>query len=111
MSGAVRIPPPVNEPILSYAPGTPERAALKGMGLTFKHLVNPKKVTLQYPEEQPDLSPRWRGTHRMDAEDTRSQHQRRYAGTHRAVNPGRRLRDAGVRGVCGQSAHRRRDPR
>ncbi|MSR36620.1 MAG: NADH-quinone oxidoreductase subunit D, partial [Gemmatimonadetes bacterium] len=30
------------------------RAALKGMGLTFKHLLTPK-VTLQYPEEQPDL--------------------------------------------------------
>ena len=36
------------------------RATLKGMALTFKHLVNPNKVTLQYPEEQPDLSPRWR---------------------------------------------------
>ena len=28
MSGAVRVPPPVNEPVFSYAPGTPERAAL-----------------------------------------------------------------------------------
>ncbi len=36
------------------------------MALTFKHLVNPNKVTLQYPEERPDLSPRWRGTHRME---------------------------------------------
>ena len=42
------------------------RAALKGMGLTFKHLVSTEKVTLQYPEEQPDLSARWRGTHRME---------------------------------------------
>ncbi|HEX9887743.1 MAG TPA: hypothetical protein VGA70_14695, partial [Longimicrobiales bacterium] len=42
------------------------RAALKGMALTFRHLVNPKNVTLQYPEEQPDLSPRWRGTHVME---------------------------------------------
>ena len=41
------------------------RSALKGMGLTFKHLLTPK-VTLQYPEEQPDLSSRWRGTHRME---------------------------------------------
>jgi 1-pyrroline-5-carboxylate dehydrogenase len=29
MSGTIRVPPPANEPVLSYAPGTPERAALK----------------------------------------------------------------------------------
>ncbi|HET7599865.1 MAG TPA: L-glutamate gamma-semialdehyde dehydrogenase [Gemmatimonadales bacterium] len=29
MSGLANIPPPVNEPVLSYAPGTAERAALK----------------------------------------------------------------------------------
>ena len=29
MSGAYKIPVPQNEPVLSYAPGTPERAALK----------------------------------------------------------------------------------
>ncbi len=29
MHAAPRIPPPVNEPVLSHAPGTPERAALK----------------------------------------------------------------------------------
>jgi 1-pyrroline-5-carboxylate dehydrogenase len=29
MSGTIKIPPPVNEPVLSYAPGSPERAALK----------------------------------------------------------------------------------
>ena len=26
------------------------RAALSGMALTFKHMVNPTKVTQQYPE-------------------------------------------------------------
>src|SRR6185437_1328083 len=41
------------------------RALLKGMALTFKHLVDPHKKTLQYPEQKWDLSPRWRGTHRM----------------------------------------------
>jgi NADH-quinone oxidoreductase subunit I len=41
------------------------RAMLKGMALTFKHLVDPHKVTLQYPDEKWDISPRWRGTHRM----------------------------------------------
>ncbi len=29
MSGTIRIPPPENEPVYSYAPGTPERADLK----------------------------------------------------------------------------------
>ncbi len=42
------------------------RAALSGMALTFKHMVNPSKVTQQYPEEQTELSPRWRGTHVME---------------------------------------------
>jgi NADH-quinone oxidoreductase subunit I len=44
------------------------RATLKGMALTFKHLLA-KKWTMQYPEQtaEPDwtLSKRWRGTHRM----------------------------------------------
>jgi len=29
MSGVMQLPPPTNEPVLSYAPGSPERAALK----------------------------------------------------------------------------------
>ena len=41
------------------------RATLQGMALTAKHLLNPQKVTTQYPEEKKPLSPRWRGTHRM----------------------------------------------
>ena len=41
------------------------RATVKGLVLTFKHLVDPHKVTVQYPEERWDISPRWRGTHRM----------------------------------------------
>ncbi|HET9727534.1 MAG TPA: 4Fe-4S binding protein [Gemmatimonadales bacterium] len=44
------------------------RAALKGMALTFKHMLEPK-VTMQYPEEKStadwSISQRWRGTHRM----------------------------------------------
>ena len=44
------------------------RAALKGMGLTFKKLFEPK-VTMEYPEAKSTadytISPRWRGTHRM----------------------------------------------
>ncbi len=42
------------------------RATLKGMALTFRHMINPDKVTRQYPEEQTELHPRWRGTHRME---------------------------------------------
>ena len=49
------------------------RATLKGMALTFRHLVNPHKVTQQYPEEKWELAPRMRGTHRMAVhEDGRS---------------------------------------
>src|SRR5690606_21770435 len=40
------------------------KATLTGMGLTLKHMFQPK-VIVQYPEEKWQLSPRWRGTHRM----------------------------------------------
>jgi NADH-quinone oxidoreductase subunit I len=49
------------------------RATLKGMALTFKHLLQPT-WTMEYPEERSvgdagrgtwSLAPRWRGTHRM----------------------------------------------
>ena len=29
LNGVVNVPPPVNEPVLSYAPGSPERASLQ----------------------------------------------------------------------------------
>ena len=29
MAGTVQVPPPVNEPVLDFAPGDPARAALK----------------------------------------------------------------------------------
>jgi NADH-quinone oxidoreductase subunit I len=41
------------------------RATIKGLANTFRHLVDPHKVTVQYPEEKWPISPRWRGTHRM----------------------------------------------
>jgi NADH-quinone oxidoreductase subunit I len=41
------------------------RATLKGLALTFKHLIHPDKVTVEYPEQRDQLSARWRGTHRM----------------------------------------------
>ena len=41
------------------------RAVSAGMGITLKHLVTPRKVTQQYPDEKWELSSRLRGTHRM----------------------------------------------
>ena len=44
------------------------RATLQGMANTFRHLVDSKKrqrTVVQYPEQKWELSPRWRGTHRM----------------------------------------------
>ena len=38
------------------------RATLKGLALTFKHLIHPDKVTVEYPEQRDQLSARWRGT-------------------------------------------------
>jgi NADH-quinone oxidoreductase subunit I len=46
------------------------RATLKGMARTFKHLIDPDKVTTQYPEQKQIISRRWRGTHRMLTTET-----------------------------------------
>ena len=44
------------------------RATLKGMALTFRHMLQPR-VTMEYPEVRSDdswrIATRWRGTHRM----------------------------------------------
>jgi NADH-quinone oxidoreductase subunit I len=42
------------------------RATMKGMAVTFKHMIKPSNVTLEYPEERPEISSRWRGTHVME---------------------------------------------
>ena len=43
------------------------RATLKGMALTFKHMLQPR-YTMQYPEQRQtdtwQIATRWRGTHR-----------------------------------------------
>lgn len=46
------------------------RATLKGLAKTFSHMVDPHKVTVQYPEQKYPISPRWRGTHRMLTTET-----------------------------------------
>ena len=45
--------------------GTDNRATLNGMMHTLKHLVDPHKVTVQYPEEKWDIGKRWRGKLRV----------------------------------------------
>lgn len=49
------------------------RATLKGMALTFKHMISPR-VTMEYPEVRSEedwrISTRWRGTHRMLTDET-----------------------------------------
>ena len=46
------------------------RATLKGMALTFRHMAasagDRSDVTIQYPDQKKELSPRWRGTHVME---------------------------------------------
>ena len=37
---------------------------IKGLGITLKHFLNPLKiVTVQYPDEKLEISPRYRGLH------------------------------------------------
>jgi NADH-quinone oxidoreductase subunit I len=43
-------------------------AIAKGLQTTMSHLFKPK-VTQQYPEEQPDLPPNYRGVHRLNRDD------------------------------------------
>src|SRR5262249_2454318 len=43
-------------------------AILQGLGTTVKHLFGPK-VTQQYPEEEPDLPPNYRGVHRLNRDE------------------------------------------
>ena len=49
------------------------RATLKGMSLTFRHMMKSagdrSEVTIQWPEEKKQLSPRWRGTHVMETHE------------------------------------------
>ncbi|HYR07492.1 MAG TPA: NADH-quinone oxidoreductase subunit I, partial [Longimicrobium sp.] len=49
------------------------RATLKGMALTFRHMAKSagdrSSVTIQYPEQKKQLSPRWRGTHVMETHE------------------------------------------
>jgi len=41
---------------------------LKGLGYTLKQFFS-RPVTIQYPEEKRDISPRWRGIHRFKKDE------------------------------------------
>ena len=43
-------------------------AILQGLQTTVKHLFSPK-VTQQYPEEEPNLPPNYRGVHRLNRDE------------------------------------------
>ncbi|MBI3944900.1 MAG: NADH-quinone oxidoreductase subunit I [Armatimonadetes bacterium] len=40
-------------------------AILKGMGVTLRHILREPRVTIQYPEERPKQSFRYRGIHQL----------------------------------------------
>src|SRR4029079_12066010 len=46
------------------------RDTLKGMALTFRHMLESagdrSTKPVQYPDEKRELAPRWRGTHRRE---------------------------------------------
>jgi 1-pyrroline-5-carboxylate dehydrogenase len=50
MDGVTRVPPPRNEPVLSYAPGTPERAALETR--LAELAADPLELTLTIGDKQ-----------------------------------------------------------
>jgi len=41
---------------------------LKGMATTMKHALDGETFTVQYPEEAPEVSPRFRGVHKFSQE-------------------------------------------
>ncbi|HEY8503527.1 MAG TPA: NADH-quinone oxidoreductase subunit I, partial [Gemmataceae bacterium] len=43
-------------------------AVLDGLATTFRHFVGPK-ITMEYPEEEPDLPPNYRGVHRLNRDE------------------------------------------
>lgn len=43
-------------------------AVVSGLQTTFKHLLKPK-VTVQFPEQQPEMPPHYRGVHRLNRDE------------------------------------------
>ena len=40
-------------------------AILRGMGVTLRHILKERRVTIQYPEERPPQAFRYRGIHQL----------------------------------------------
>ena len=59
----------VEEPEMSFWEATFLPAIASGLGTTVKHLFAGKTVTQQYPEEEPNLPPQYRGVHRLNRDD------------------------------------------
>ena len=63
---------------------------LKSMATTMKHALDGNTFTVEYPEEAPEVSPRFRGVHKFSQERCiwcRSDRRSRTAGT-RCTAPG-----------------------
>ena len=58
----------VREPKLSFWDQLYLPAMLDGMKITLGHLVS-KKVTEQYPEQEPTMTPNYRGVHRLNRDE------------------------------------------
>ena len=41
---------------------------LKGLATTMKHALDGSTFTVEYPDETPDVSPRFRGVHKFSQE-------------------------------------------
>ena len=41
---------------------------LKSMATTMKHALGGEKFTVEYPDDTPDVSPRFRGVHKFSQE-------------------------------------------
>jgi NADH-quinone oxidoreductase subunit I len=59
----------VEEPEIGFWESTFVTTILKGLNTTFKHVVDHKPVTQQYPEVKPDLPLHYRGVHRLNRDE------------------------------------------
>jgi len=59
----------VEEPKMGFWESTFLPAILTGLGITGRHVVDLKPVTMQYPEVTPDLPIHYKGVHRLNRDD------------------------------------------
>src|SRR5437667_5705823 len=58
----------VEEPKMGLAELLYLPAIVQGLGTTIRHIFRPK-ITEQYPEQEPNLPPNYRGVHRLNRDD------------------------------------------